>query len=591
MKKTTLTIFSFVIALQFVFAGGIVTNTNQSATWVRSMARDASVDVDAVFFNPAGLTHLEDGFYIQINSQTVTQSRTVTSSFPTLNDGTYEGTTFVPVLPTGFLAWKKGNLAVSAGFTVIGGGGSAEFERGLPEFEQTISTLVPSMNQLAEGLGQPALAVTGYSADINFAGTSAYYGIQAGVSYKVSDVLSVGLGGRYIIANNSYTGHIKDISLQMANGSILAKDYINNLALPTVNGALGQIEGGLVQLNDGVTTLTGYSDLIGGFLEAIPGSELLPVNTALLLAVGGGMIDQATADQVAAFLAASGIDGSTTTLGDMNNVLTGQITGLEGQITTLNGQKAELTGTALALQGTAAIVGDNEVNVTQSGTGFTPIVSVDLSFMEGDLGLAIKYEHKTSMKITTKVTQDDTGLYIDGEDVEANMPGMISAGVRYNATDKFRTQVGFHYYLDMGAKYGKKADGPDGFRKGDFVTNGEEATIDGVTQSYMNSNAYEAAIGLEYDVHKMATLSGGFLYTASDPNSIYQSGLSYSLNTMTFGVGASLHLMDNFDLDLAYSNTSYDIYTKELDGGVFGAYEETYDKTASVFALGLTYKF
>ena len=106
MKQTILTIFFFVVMVQMAFSGGIVTNTNQSAAWVRSMVRDASVDVDAVFFNPAGLVHLEDGFYIQVNTQTVMQGRSVISDFPTLNDGTYEGSTFVPVLPTGFAVYK-----------------------------------------------------------------------------------------------------------------------------------------------------------------------------------------------------------------------------------------------------------------------------------------------------------------------------------------------------------------------------------------------------------------------------------------------------------------------------------------------------
>ena len=165
MKKMILMIFSFAMGLQFVFAGGIVTNTNQSAAWVRSMVRDASVDVDAVFFNPAGLTHLEDGFYVQVNSQTVWQGRTVTSSYPTLNDGTYEGSTFVPFLPTGFLAYKKGKLAISAGFTVIGGGGSAVFDKGLPSFEQSVSALPTALAGLVQ-VGEAAgvdLSVSGYS--------------------------------------------------------------------------------------------------------------------------------------------------------------------------------------------------------------------------------------------------------------------------------------------------------------------------------------------------------------------------------------------------------------------------------------------
>ena len=567
MKKTILTIFSFVFILQFVFGGGIVTNTNQSAAWVRSMVRDASVDVDAVFFNPAGLTHLEDGFYIQVNSQTVMQGRTVTSTYPGLNNDTYEGETFVPVLPTGFLAYKKGNLAISAGFTIIGGGGSAEFPNGLPSFEYSMIDIPAAFDALAP-IGQQAgvdLSVSGYSADVFFKGSSAYYGIQAGVSYKINDVLSVGIGGRYILANNSYEGYIRDISTTYAGNSMRVDDYINNVAVPTIGGVQSELEGQLAQvtqINDAMNTFIGLG--MGGLTiqQILDSGQIPPEQVAL----------------IAGTLGAFGIDPSLVTLQQLSDL--GLI---QGAMTELNTNIATLDGTTTFLGATAAALGDQEVDVTQSGTGFTPIISVDLNFMEGDLGLALKYEHKTTMTVKTDVVQDDPGLYNDGEEVTSDMPGMISVGLRYRPVDAFRIQTGFHYYLDMDASYGKKADGA---AINEFVKNGEEALIGGETTTYLAGNSYEAALGLEYDVHKMATLSAGFLYTASDPNDDYQTGLSYTLNTMTFGVGASLHLIENFDLDLGYSNTTYTAYTRD-----FGTFEESYDKTASVFAAGITYKF
>lgn len=568
MKKTILTIFSLVLTVQFAFSGGIVTNTNQSAAWVRSMVRDASVDVDAVFYNPAGLTHLEDGFYIQVNSQTAIQGRTITSTYPTLNDGTYEGSTFVPVLPTGFLAYKKGKLAISAGFTVIGGGGSAVFDRGLPSFEQQMSTLPVALAGLAEI--SPALAVTGYSADIEFEGTSAYYGLQAGVSYMINDMLSVAIGGRYIMANNAYTGSIKDISLDTGAGTMSAAGFLTDFAVPGVNQASEQLSG-LLTLPD---LMGPFLPLIGGFtlgqLKLLLASGQIPEEQAAILNTYIGDVENAYA-----FM---GMDEATNTLQELND-------GVVAATPTFNAKIAELTATSAQLSAQSMLLGDAFVDVTQSGTGFTPIVGVDLSFMDGDLGLALKYEHKTSMKVTTEVTEDDTGLYTDGEEVTAEMPSMISVGLRYNATDAFRFQTGFHYYLDMGASYGKKDDA------GNFITNGEEASIAGTTTTYLNANSYEAALGLEYDVHKMFTLSGGVLYTASDPNDVYQSGLSYTLNTTTFGIGASIHVWDNFDIDLGYSNTTYVARTRAFTDANFGAYEETYDKTASLFAIGVTLGF
>lgn len=579
MKKTILTIFSFAIALQFVLGGGIVTNTNQSAAWVRSMVRDASIDVDAVFYNPAGLTHLEDGFYLQVNSQTAIQSRTVTSTFPTLNNGTYEGSTFVPVLPTGFAVYKKGKLAVSAGFTVIGGGGSAVFDRGLPEFEQSISTLPAALSSLAD-ISQ-SLSVSGYSADIEFSGSSAYYGIQAGVSYQINSMLSAGIGGRYVMANNTYQGHIKDIMVNSGVGEMRADAFLGDFAIPGVN-----------QAAEDLTALVGLPELINPFLPLIGGFTL----TQLQALLASGQIPEEQAAILSAYsqsvedaYAFMGLDPNIHTLQQLND-------GVIAASPQLSAQIVELEATSVQLSAQKMLLGDNYVDVTQSGTGFTPIVSVDLSFMDGDLGLALKYEHKTTMKVTTAVKQDDTGLYTDGEEVTADMPAMIAAGIRYKLSDAFRLQTGVHYYLDTNASYGKKADDPSvegkaGYRKGVFVNNGDEVTIDGTTQSYLAGNSYEAALGLEYDVNDMFTLSGGFLYTSSNPNDVYQSGLSYTLNTTTFGLGAKINVMKNLAIDLGYSNTSYKAYTKAFIDENFGAYEESYDKTASLFALGVTLGF
>ena len=69
-----------------------------------------------------------------------------------------------------------------------------------PSFELGISDL------------KPALAfkgVTGYSSNVYFKGSSVFYGMQAGVSYKVNDMISVYGGGRYVYAVNTYQGHLK----------------------------------------------------------------------------------------------------------------------------------------------------------------------------------------------------------------------------------------------------------------------------------------------------------------------------------------------------------------------------------------------
>jgi len=556
MKKAIFTIFSFILIAQLSFAGGIVTNTNQSAAWIRMMARDASVDVDAVFFNPAGLTQLEDGFYLQINSQTVKQTRTVTSTFPGLNNDTYEGNTSVPFLPTAFAVYKKGNLAVSAGFTVIGGGGSAEFDKGLPEFEYKLAGLPTTLAGLKD-IGDKAgvdLSVTGYDVNSSITGTSSYFGIQAAASYKINDMISVAVGARYVLANNKYDGYLKDISVVNGGQTIRADDFINQKAVPTLNGLSSQ----LTQITQIPTLLQPYID--GGF-----------GGVTLAQAKAAGAVDDDTYNALIQAGQAIGIS-------DPSALTVEQFSGAITQATpALNAQIAQLDGTAAALSASANDLADKKIDVEQSGSGITPFFGIDFNLMDGNLGLALKYEMKTNMNVTTTVTKDDLGIFKDGEEVPAEMPAMFSAGLRYKMGG-LKLQTGFHYYFDKDAKYGKRN------ANGEFVTNGEEVNING-DKTYLEGNSTEFAIGLQYDINSMFGVSAGFLMTKSNPNSIYQSSLSYTLPTKTVGFGFVIHPISKLDIDLGVSSTSYDEYEKD-----FGTFKETYDKTALVFALGATLK-
>src|SRR3989304_8083663 len=84
MKKHFLLFISLFLLAPVVYGGGIVTKTNQSAYWVRTLVRDAAIGPDAVFFNPAGLTKLEDGFHFSLNSQTIFQNKDVENDYGNL---------------------------------------------------------------------------------------------------------------------------------------------------------------------------------------------------------------------------------------------------------------------------------------------------------------------------------------------------------------------------------------------------------------------------------------------------------------------------------------------------------------------------
>lgn len=71
MKKTGVIGFIILFWVSTALAGGIVTNTNQSAQYIRTLNRNASTCIDAVYFNPAGLTMLGDGLHFSLSNQSI----------------------------------------------------------------------------------------------------------------------------------------------------------------------------------------------------------------------------------------------------------------------------------------------------------------------------------------------------------------------------------------------------------------------------------------------------------------------------------------------------------------------------------------
>jgi len=229
MKK--LLTFAVAIALTAsMFAGGLVTNTNHSAMYTRMQCRDATLGIDAVYFNPAGLTKLSDGFHLSLSNQTIGQTRTIKSDYTLLSgapETTFIGDVSAPLYPSVYAVYKTGKLAISAGFNVIGGGGGAEYKTGLPSFETGIADVVPQLQLLTSPLDAGVLLatttdpyfrnITGYNATIYFDGSSTYFGAQANVSYAINDMISLGIGARYVMAKNTYNGSITDVTITSAS--------------------------------------------------------------------------------------------------------------------------------------------------------------------------------------------------------------------------------------------------------------------------------------------------------------------------------------------------------------------------------------
>lgn len=220
MNKKLLISAAALIVSTSTFAGGLLTNTNQNATYLRNPARDAVIAIDGVYSNPAGIAFLPEGFHFSLSWQAAWQKREMnaTNNLFMMNSNTpspnrqFIGEATAPVIPSFQAAYVfNDKWSVSAQFAIGGGGGKCEFNNGLPMFEELIGGLV---------YGQGG---TSYSLNQNLTGEQYFYGIQVGGTYKVTDMVSVFGGLRAVIANCSYVGSINNI---MANG-MNANQYLS----------------------------------------------------------------------------------------------------------------------------------------------------------------------------------------------------------------------------------------------------------------------------------------------------------------------------------------------------------------------------
>ncbi|MFK5854721.1 MAG: outer membrane protein transport protein [Bacteroidota bacterium] len=555
MKKFTLLFLGILLSAHFVIAGGLVHNTNQSAAWSRMLSRGATTEIDGVYFNPAGLTKLGDGFHISLSSQSIFQTQTITAGYPYLNESDYTGTISAPVFPSVYLAYKTGKFVFSFGFLAIGGGGGATFDKGVPYMEIPIASLVPAFS------GDP-YHVTGYSVDMEFKGTSVYWGIQGGISYEINKNVSIFAGARYVIAKNTYTGYIKNIKVITPEGSKPADEFMNGVATDATNGA--------AQATAGSTIATGAGNSMVPIIDG--GGGALTWDQAVAL----GVITDAQSAQLQGGLMQFGFSAEEVAAMDMAQAQ-GSYYGTASYLTDLS---ASLLVQAGQLRAGASLMGDQEGDITQTGSGITPIIGANFSFMQDKLNFGLKYEFETKMDLKNEVPEgkgfaigfyDDGSveyLYANDSTENADLPAMFSIGMDYQLTDPLKLSLTYHTYMDKNTGWAHPEDSP----------------------KEIDKNFWEFAIGLEYDINEKVLVSGGYLHAETGVNQHYQSNLGFSLTSNTFALGGAYKFNDVFKLNIGAYYVMYDKanYTQyEGSGNNTIAYEETYLKSTFTAAIGV----
>ena len=231
MNKKLLIGATALIVSTSTFAGGILTNTNQNATFLRNPARNAAIAIDGVYNNPAGIAFLDEGFHFSLSWQAAWQKREIMSqhnfyALNTANPGVtrkeFVGDIAAPVIPSFQAAYIfNDKWSISAQFAIGGGGGKCEYGEGLPMFEKLVGGNLASAQATSYGLTQ------------NLTGEQYFYALQLGGTYKVTDKVSVFGGVRGVLANASYTGAIANIK---ANG-IAGSTYLNAVSQQAAAGA------------------------------------------------------------------------------------------------------------------------------------------------------------------------------------------------------------------------------------------------------------------------------------------------------------------------------------------------------------------
>ncbi len=163
-------------------AGSVDNRNNNSADYIRSVSRNASVEGgDIAVYNPAGTVRLPEGLHLSLSNQTVSKFNEHTLS----NAGNvYESDITSPLYPTGFLVYKRRPWAGFGAFSFPGGGGELRYGRGaaaVAPLQTNLSSMAPPRN-----------------ADAYL--RSVYYGGTAGAAWAPRDWVSVSLSARVIYA-------------------------------------------------------------------------------------------------------------------------------------------------------------------------------------------------------------------------------------------------------------------------------------------------------------------------------------------------------------------------------------------------------
>jgi len=125
---------------------------NYTPSYLGNPAQNATTDVDGAFYNPAGLTALEEGVHMHLGVQAAKVGFEMTDK-RLANPKKYEGKDDLSIVPSFALVKKQGDFAYFMNMGGAAGGPSLKYSDGVPMFNSINSILGGQAAQTLVGGG------------------------------------------------------------------------------------------------------------------------------------------------------------------------------------------------------------------------------------------------------------------------------------------------------------------------------------------------------------------------------------------------------------------------------------------------------
>ena len=515
IKMKKLKLVSLAIAMASAtpsFAGGLLTNTNQHVAFNRMMSREASIGIDGVYYNPAGVVFMGEGKHLAINWQLAYQTRSIENDYAlftnNVNNPTtpreFKGKAFAPVIPSFQYAYNKGRWSLQTAFALTGGGGKCTFDNGLGSFEKIVAEtaiaacqLAGAVDQVAAQYGVPAVFSSDkyfgkegkYSYNSYMHGRQYYYGLSIGAAYKINEHLSAYAGVRGVYASTNYYGYVEDIKV----GNMPLYMVLDPTKEKAANIELSCDQSGL-----------GFTPMLGIDFKTGRWNFAAKYEFKTRIRLKNKSVNQ------------------TPSIGNLPNNL----------------RNAYIAG-GVPEQAADAILSN-------------PVI-------QGAMGqLKTQFDSKLEGAI---------GEYEDGKKIAGDIPAYLAVGVGYSPVDAVRVNVGFHWFDDKNATSYKNRNkeldrGTLEYNAGIEVDVNKKITLStgwqntnyGLSDEYMDDKSFvvssnSAAIGGVYHINKKMDLNVAYFHTfyqhkktsenVEQIGKIYSS--DYTRNNNVFAVGLDIN--------------------------------------------------